>query len=81
MDEQGVVIHTERICEQGPTYGIELAEGQFHTLIALAPDTVMFELKEGPYIPTIDKNFLPQFPQEGTPEATQQVQAWTQLFS
>ena len=81
MDDSGQVLHTERICAQGPTYGIELAEGQFHTLVALAPNTVMFELKQGPYSPTADKDFLPQFPQEGTPEAVHQVQVWTQHFS
>ncbi len=81
LDEEGQVTHTERISKDGPTYGVELAEGQFHTLIALAPNTVMFELKEGPYIPATDKDFLPQFPQEGTPEAAQQVQAWVQVFS
>lgn len=81
FDEQGQVITTEHLKAQGPTYGLELAEGQFHSLIALTPDTVMFELKEGPYTPMEDKDFLPQFPQEATPEAAQQVQAWTHLFS
>ena len=81
FDEQGQVIKTEHLKAHGPTYGLELAEGQFHSLIALTPNTVMFELKEGPYTPMKDKDFLSQFPQEGTEEAAQQVLTWTHLFS
>ena len=81
LDEQGQVTQTERLCAQGPTYGLELDEGQYHTLIALAPDTVMFEIKEGPYVPAADKDFMTKFPAEGTAAAQQQVQAWGELFS
>ncbi|MFG6103597.1 cupin fold metalloprotein, WbuC family [Leptolyngbyaceae cyanobacterium CCMR0082] len=81
LNEQGQVIQIERLCAQGPTYGLELAEGQYHTLIALAPNTVMFEIKEGPYVPAADKDFMQQFPAEGTVAAQQQVQAWAELFS
>lgn len=81
LDDQGQVIQTERLCAQGPTYGLELEEGQYHTLIALAPDTVMFEIKEGPYVPSADKDFMAQFPAEGTTAADQQVRAWSQLFT
>lgn len=81
LDDQGQVAQTERLCAQGPTYGLELEEGQYHTLIALAPDTVMFEIKEGPYVPAADKDFMVQFPAEGTTAADQQVQVWSQLFA
>lgn len=80
LDEQGQVIHSERIEAKGPTRGIELAEGNFHTLVALEPNTVMFELKEGPYQPSMDKDFLPMFPSEGTPEAQQWVSTWQSYF-
>lgn len=80
LDEQGKVLHTERISATGETRAIELAEGTFHTLVALEPNTVMFELKEGPYIPMDDKDFLAQFPLEGTPEAKTLVQTWQQYF-
>lgn len=80
LDEQGQVVQTERLCAQGPTYGLELEEGQYHTLIALAPDTVMFEIKEGPYVPAADKDFMERFPAEGTAEAERQVKAWVEMF-
>ena len=80
LDTQGQVLQTERLCAEGPTYGLELSEGQYHTLIALAPDTVMFEIKEGPYVPAADKDFMDAFPAEGTAAAQQQVQVWADMF-
>ncbi|ESA34013.1 cupin fold family [Leptolyngbya sp. Heron Island J] len=80
LDGQGQVLQMERLCAEGPTYGLELLEGQYHTLIALAPDTVMFEIKEGPYVPAADKDFMDAFPAEGTAAAQRQVQAWADLF-
>jgi cupin fold WbuC family metalloprotein len=81
FDEQGTIIQTQYLSATGETKGIEVAQGTFHTLIALAPDSVMFELKEGPYIPITDKDFLAQFPQEGTPEAAECIRAWEAHFS
>jgi cupin fold WbuC family metalloprotein len=80
LDEQGQVIAQERISAQGSTRGIELAEGTYHTLVALAPNTAILELKEGPYDVGSDKEFLDSFPQEGTPAAQAQVDRWQADF-
>ncbi len=80
FDAEGQIIHQEALKAQGPTQGLELAEGVFHTLVALTPDTVILELKEGPYLPSSDKNFLSQFPQEGTATAKEYVRVWEQMF-
>ena len=66
---------------KGPTHGIEVAEDQFHTLVALEADSVIFELKQGPYQPAQDKDFLSGFPQEGTTEATRQESQWRDLLT
>ena len=50
-------------------YGCDIRPGVWHTIFALAPDTVVFEVKPGPYDPTIDKEFAPWSPPEGSPEA------------
>jgi cupin fold WbuC family metalloprotein len=81
LDEQGQVLHTEQISAQGPTRGIELAQGNYHTLVALEPNTVILELKEGPYQPSTDKDFLPLFPGEGTQESNQWVSKWESYFT
>ena len=64
-----------------PTHCIEVAEDQFHTLVALEADSVIFELKQGPYQPAQDKDFLSSFPQEGTTEATRQESQWRDLLT
>jgi hypothetical protein len=59
---------------------VELQEGRFHTLVALSPDTVMFEIKQGPYQPALDKDFLATFPAEGTAAAAAQEALWRGRF-
>ncbi len=80
LNGAGDVLLGERLEAAGPLRGIELADGQFHTLVALQRDSVLLEVKQGPYIPAQDKDFLPCFPAEGSPAAAAQVRAWTQLF-
>ena len=80
LDGEGQVQQLERLEAAGPLRGIQLGEGSFHTLVALAEDSVMLEIKEGPYEPTSDKDFLSTFPAEGTAEAAAQEKAWRGLF-
>ena len=80
LDEHGTVLRRERLDAAGPLRGVELAEGQIHTLVALTPDSVMFEIKQGPYQPAADKDFLAAFPAEGTEAAAAQERAWRALF-
>ncbi len=46
-------------------YGVELSKRSWHTIIALEEDTVVYEIKEGPYIPLEDKDFAEWSPKEG----------------
>ncbi|MBD2091448.1 WbuC family cupin fold metalloprotein [Microcoleus sp. FACHB-1515] len=80
MNGEGEPIDTERLSAEGATRAVELAEGTYHTLVALQPNTVMLEIKEGPYEVQTDKDFLPMFPLEGTPEAAAIEQQWRNLF-
>ena len=81
FDGSGQVIQHERLSASGPLRGIEVAENQLHSLVALEPNSVIFELKQGPYIPSDDKDFLATYPIEGTPEAVIQEQQWRELFA
>jgi len=80
LDAKGRVLQRERISAAGPLRGIELAEGVIHTLVALSPDAVMMEIKQGPYEPAADKDFLPGKPLEGSEAAAAQEAAWRALF-
>lgn len=48
-------------------YGAEIGPGIYHTILSLAPDTVAYEMKEGPYLPATVKHFAPWAPEEGNP--------------
>jgi cupin fold WbuC family metalloprotein len=80
LDPEGAVTQQLRLDGEGPLRGVEIPEGVFHTLVALAPDTVMFEIKQGPYQPASDKDFLAVFPAEGSPEARTQEGLWRRRF-
>ncbi|AFZ30081.1 hypothetical protein Glo7428_1519 [Gloeocapsa sp. PCC 7428] len=81
MDENGEILNQERVGASSGTRGVELAEGTYHTLVALTPDTIVLELKEGPYDPSTDKEFLESFPAEGTVAARQLVTTWQSYFT
>ena len=48
---------------------IDLPPGVWHTLAALSPHAVCYEVKPGPYLPANDKAFAPWAPREGEPGA------------
>ena len=80
LDDDGNVLRCEKLearCEQ---YGIEIPEGIYHTLVVLEPNSVILELKEGPYQPAVDKDFLQRFPAEGRVECGDYVKTWEALF-
>ncbi|RLC24507.1 MAG: cupin fold metalloprotein, WbuC family [Deltaproteobacteria bacterium] len=51
----------------------EIAERKFHTVICLAPDSIAYEIKDGPYKPIDDKNFASWAPKEGDPGCTEYI--------
>lgn len=81
MDESGEAVRSERLDADGEQKGIELAEGLFHTLVVLEANSVILELKEGPYQPATDKDFLQMFPPEGSAGCGEYVRSWESLFS
>ena len=46
-------------------YAIEVGPGVWHSVISLESGTVVYEIKDGPYIQPTDKNFAPWAPKEG----------------
>lgn len=39
-------------------YGIDIPQGQWHSLEVLSPDSVIFEVKDGPYTPLSSEDIL-----------------------
>jgi cupin fold WbuC family metalloprotein len=52
-------------------HAAEVAAKTYHTIVCLAPDSVIYELKDGPYDPSDDKRFASWAPKEGAPGCTE----------
>ncbi|WP_026474801.1 WbuC family cupin fold metalloprotein [Alkaliflexus imshenetskii] len=69
FDDHGNVIETAVLDRDAGVYGIEILPGTWHAVVSLAPGSVVYEVKDGPYEPLSDKNFAAWAPKEGAPEA------------
>ena len=49
-------------------YGVEIPPRTWHTIVSLEPETVVYEVKEGPYSPIDDKDFASWAPNENSKE-------------
>jgi cupin fold WbuC family metalloprotein len=72
--DDGAVTEQIVLSARGPRFGVDLLPGIYHSFIALEPDTVIYEVKTGPYQPTSDKAFAPWAPAEGSHEAALYMQ-------
>lgn len=64
FSEEGKIIQKDILDPREGNYGIEIAPGTYHTVISLEEGTVAYEIKDGPYRETDDKNFAPWAPAE-----------------
>jgi cupin fold WbuC family metalloprotein len=70
FSEDGVA-HDSDVLLLGPqtgVMGVDCRAGVWHTFFALEPDTVVFEVKAGPFDANTDKDPAPWAPAENTPE-------------
>ncbi|MFU2210774.1 WbuC family cupin fold metalloprotein [Solidesulfovibrio sp. C21] len=65
--------------DQG-TYALDAPAGGWHAILALVPDTTLFEVKPGPYSPVSDKDFAPFAPADTDPDALAYFQATEDRF-
>lgn len=65
FDNAGCVTERTELQASGETQAVELPPGVWHSLVALAPNTVLFEVKPGPYRPTGENDFAAWAPKEG----------------
>src|SRR6478752_7781136 len=70
FDDRGAITECLEIRAGGEIFGVDLEPGVYHTFLALEPDTVVFEVKDGPYVPSTDKAFPDWAPREGAAEAS-----------
>jgi cupin fold WbuC family metalloprotein len=56
FDDEGAVISTTEVSPAKEVYGMEIEAGVWHSLIVLEPQTVVYEVKKGPYVPLTPEN-------------------------
>lgn len=77
FDDAGRVQERTDLAAEGGTRVVEIAAGAWHTVVSHAPQTVMFEVKAGPYTPTAPEDFASWAPPEGDPAAAA-LEQWFQ---
>ena len=50
-NDDGSIIEDVVLCADEGRYGVNIPKGVWHTIEALAPNSVIFECKEGPFVP------------------------------
>lgn len=80
FNEQGAVEQARCLKAGSPQFGVDIEGGIWHCFMALEPDTVLFEVKPGPYDAETDKEFAPWTPEEYSPDAAEYLNALISEF-
>ena len=75
FDNKGIPAEFILLDHSKGTYAVEIPAGVWHTVISLESGTVVYEIKDDPYIQPLDKNFASWAPKEGDLECDQYL-AW-----
>ena len=68
FDEKGNITGYMILDPSTKNYATEIAPRVYHTVICLEPNSIAYEIKDGPYNPEDDKNFASWAPKEGDKE-------------
>ena len=77
FDEYGAIKARHRLGEHSPLgriWGVDLAPGVWHTIVARSARVICFEVKPGPWDPSNDKDFAVWAPAENDSAATAYLQ-------
>ncbi len=69
FDDNGKIIDYIILDIEKGKKGVEIPPRTWHSLIVLKEGSVLYEIKEGPFIKETDKTFAKWAPEEGTKEA------------
>ena len=57
-NDDGTVLESVILCPEEGLYGVDIPKGVWHTLEAIEPNSVIFECKEGPFVPHEEDGIL-----------------------
>jgi cupin fold WbuC family metalloprotein len=75
FEDDGTIREHTVLSHNEEAFGVEIPAKTWHSIIALEPGTVIFEVKNGPYSPVNDKDFAPWAPKEGAPGCAEYIEA------
>jgi cupin fold WbuC family metalloprotein len=73
-DDGSICDHAVLNAKSG-TLGVEFEENTFHMLTSLESGSVVYEIKEGPFVPHTEGSSAPFAPKEGTDESAKFLQS------
>lgn len=74
FDAEGAVLQSLVLAAGSENFGIHIPVGCFHSMVALAPDSVFFEAKAGPYVAITERERASWAPAENDPAALTYLQ-------
>jgi len=74
FNEKGEVSQFLELRAGTACFGVDTEGGVWHSFLAMEPDTVLFEVKPGPYDAVNDKEFASWAPVESGPQATEYLE-------
>ena len=69
FDAEGTIVDSIVLDNTTGNFGCEIPPRTWHSIICLEPNSVVYEVKNGPYNPVDDKNFASWAPKEGDESA------------
>jgi cupin fold WbuC family metalloprotein len=80
FDDEGQVVEARRLAPGSDCCGVDIPHGTWHTVMALAAGTVIFEAKAGPYRPLGNGELAPWAPPENHADAQRYAAELRGLF-
>jgi cupin fold WbuC family metalloprotein len=74
FNDAGEVVEHVLLDAKNGSYAAELDPNTWHSMIALEDDSVLYEIKQGPFIEDTEKVFAPWAPEEGTEDVPQFIE-------
>lgn len=66
FDDGGALSQVVALSAAEGIYGVEVDAGEWHAVVSLEKGSVVYEVKDGPYNVSTDKDFAPWAPEEGS---------------
>ena len=80
-DDSGAEIESRIMSASGDCAGVDIEPGVWHGMVVLEDDTVVFEVKQGPFAPIVPENIASWMPDVADEEAVEEyVKALEKLF-